>query len=516
MTSPADPSVTPSGADTVAGWQRLSAISIVHFMASSVKDMSQGLIYIIPAMAVTANVLDNIPGGRAPFIVLMILSVLGVVGLLNFLVYRFRVQNQHVEIKRGLLKRKYSNLPFWRIQNVKIEQPFYFRPFNYARVILDTAGSASDEAELVAVPLSYASNLKDQVLQQQQSRSDVPAEDNQSAPAEQVLNTRSTLDLVIHGITNNRVWIILGAAAPFIDNASNAIAEWLTANQLSLKQLAGEQAASWWQVGLYSLTIVLIVMMLLSLLSIAGAIFTFHGYTLTRLGDRYIRRSGLLNKHEVGMRASRIQVVAARQDWLDTLLKRVNLYFLQNVTARQGQKAVLMSASKLLVPSVTVDEARVLAREVLPDNQMYQTDYQPVTRRYLSHWAALWALPYSVLLTALVVQQHWQPALILSGVYALVVALLTLRWKRWGIAWDNRHVYVRSGLVGRDLRCFKHDKLQQISVRQSLWMRRGKVATVKFVLASGAITVPFLPEHTAYALANHVLYAMESRKRSWM
>jgi putative membrane protein len=47
-------------------------------------------------------------------------------------------------------------------------------------------------------------------------------------------------------------------------------------------------------------------------------------------------------------------------------------------------------------------------------------------------------------------------------------------------------------------------------------MKRRKLATVQFVLASGAISVPFLPEGYANELANNVLFEVESKRKSWM
>ena len=96
--------------------------------------------------------------------------------------YKFRVHNQHVEIHHGVFQRRYTNLPLWRIQNVKIERPFYYRPFGYALVVLDTAGSGKEEAKIVAVPEDYAEALKKQVLYEKalhevSERDDLSSED---------------------------------------------------------------------------------------------------------------------------------------------------------------------------------------------------------------------------------------------------------------------------------------------------------------------------------------------------
>lgn len=545
--------------ETGDAWQRLSIIAILYFSARNIKNSAQGLIYIIPALAIGSNVLSKLNSPEAYIAIGTLVSLAVGSGLISFFMYTFRVHNQHVEIQTGVFQRRYTNLPFWRIQNVKIEHPFYYRPFGYALVVLDTAGSGKEEANIVAVPVSYANALRKQVLAEKkkeeyssaqsssnlnespnessvqgsvQGSSDHLSSDNGAArfgvlagdmqendsveSDEEVLNTRSIGDIVIHGITNNRVWIILGAAAPFYDDAIGLVSDWLADKGLQLNQIVGEQTVAWWQFGLYAFVILMMIMAAMALLSVGGALFTFYGYTLSRSDDRYIRRSGLLNKQEVSMRASRIQMITAKQDWLDKILKRVNLYFEQNSTAGQ-QVQELMSPNKLIVPSVTEQEAVELSQEVMPDCQLHRDDYLGVSKRFILHWLIVaWSVPILALFVVGIVSSQLD---IFLGSIGLLVAgglLLTLRWWRWGIAADGKYVYVRRGRIGVDYLCFEPYKIQQVIVKQSVFMRRHKLASIKFVLASGSVTVPFLPEHYVKALADSVLYEVESTRKSWM
>ena len=521
-------------------WQRLSLISILYFTIRNFTNSAQVLIYSIPALAISFNIWDNLLSPEVLIGAGILFLSTSVSGVISFLMYKFRVHNQHVEIHHGVFQRRYTNLPLWRIQNVKIERPFYYRPFGYALVVLDTAGSGKEEAKIVAVPEGYAEALKKQVLYEKAlhdegdldclPNEDLSDEQSSSFPSprtrakavdsshsnEEVLNRRSVKDIIIHGITNNRVWIILGAAAPFYDDVFGLVSEWLADKGLQLNQLVGEQTVAWWQFGLYAFVILMMLMALVALLSVGGALFTFYGYTLSRTGDRYIRRSGLLNKLEVSMRASRIQMITAKQDWLDKILKRVNLYFEQNSTAGQ-QMQELMSPNKLIVPSVTEDEAFALSQEVMPGCDLRGQDYQTISKRFITFWLlAGWTLPFITFFTIGAVSSHLDIMLGSLVVFSAVSLLLTLRWWRWGIAYDSKYVYIRRGRIGIDYQCFEPYKAQQVIVKQSVFMKRRKQATVKFVLASGAVTVPFLPEDYVNKLADSVLFEVESTRRSWM
>lgn len=521
-------------------WQRLSLISILYFTIRNFTNSAQVLIYTIPALAISFNIWDNLLSPEVLIGAGILFLSTSVSGVISFLMYKFRVHNQHVEIHHGVFQRRYTNLPLWRIQNVKIERPFYYRPFGYALVVLDTAGSGKEEAKIVAVPEDYAEALKKQVLYEKAlhdegdldclPNEDLSDEQSSSFPSprtrakavdsshsnEEVLNRRSVKDIIIHGITNNRVWIILGAAAPFYDDVFGLVSEWLADKGLQLNQLVGEQTVAWWQFGLYAFVILMMLMALVALLSVGGALFTFYGYTLSRTGDRYIRRSGLLNKLEVSMRASRIQMITAKQDWLDKILKRVNLYFEQNSTAGQ-QMQELMSPNKLIVPSVTEDEAFALSQEVMPGCDLRGQDYQTISKRFITFWLlAGWTLPFITFFTIGAVSSHLDIMLGSLVVFSAVSLLLTLRWWRWGIAYDSKYVYIRRGRIGIDYQCFEPYKAQQVIVKQSVFMKRRKQATVKFVLASGAVTVPFLPEDYVNKLVDSVLFEVESTRRSWM
>ncbi len=531
-TSPVDTATIPENIETGDSWQRLSLIAIIYFTVRNIAATAQSLIYVIPALAITFNTLENM---HSPVIYIGIsgaVLVASLSGVISFLMYKFRVHNLHIEIHKGVFQRRYINLPFWRIQNVKIERPFYYRPFGYALVVLDTAGSGKEEVNIVAVPLSYAHALRKRVLLEKEHDARVQ-NDNKShissgSPLlrdassdtkdaqEEVLNTRSVGDIVIHGITNNRVWIILGAAAPFYDDVFGYVSNWLAEKGLQLNQLVGEQAIAWWQFSLYAFVLLMMIMAVMALLSVGGALFTFYGYTLSRIDDRYIRRSGLLNKLEVSMRASRIQMITAKQDWLDKILKRVNLYFEQNTSVSQKAQE-LMSPNKLIVPSVTEKEALALSREVMPGCNLHKQRYQTISKRFILHWIlTVWSMPFVVALTIGIVSDHIDIVLLALSVFTAIGMLLTLRWWRWGIAFDRHYIYVRRGRIGVDYLCFEPYKVQQVVVKQSVFMKKRKLATIKFVLASGAVTIPFLPERYVHLLANSVLYEVESTKRSWM
>lgn len=516
----ASPQVAHIEVDTGSQWRRLAPIALLYFIASNLRQTVQSALYIIPALAIGAqtsgwlNTAWLLPVGGAVVALILISSIV------SYVFYQFRVRDSHVEIRRGLFNRVHTNLPFWRIQNVKVERPFYYRATRFAVVVLDTAGSAKEEAKIVAVTQHYAQALRTQIL----AEHDAPETDAESdtidkptdAQSGTVINTRSVRDLIIHGITNNRVWIVLGALAPFYDELANYVIAWLERQGWQPEQLVGSANVSWWQWGLYVFTLLMVIMALMAMVSVAGSLLTYYGYTLTRHGERYVRQSGLLSQQEVSVRRSRVQLVRIKQDWLDRVLGRANVFFEQNKTGYK-QDHELMAPNKLLVPSVTLAQAAELSTEVLPGSEVFGQTYTRLSPLFLSHLWLVRLLPVATLAALVtILSDKLDLGLVVAAGTVLIAGMMYLRYRRWGLAYDADHVYVKKGLVGQVYQIFPLYKVQQVAVLQSVMMRRRQVASVRLTMASGSVTIPFLPQSQADTLARTVVHTVEHSARSWM
>jgi len=144
-------------------WQSLSPIALLYFAISFLRQVVSQFVVLIPALLFTFSSLREHPFIGIPALITFIALWLGVV-IWRFRAYRFRLTNDSVEIRSGLLQKSQLNLPFARIQNVKLEQPIYYRLSGYACLQLDTAGSSKQEARLIALPLGLAVALKEQIL----------------------------------------------------------------------------------------------------------------------------------------------------------------------------------------------------------------------------------------------------------------------------------------------------------------------------------------------------------------
>lgn len=502
-------------------WQRISPIALLFFTERLIKFFVGNLVAFLPALYFGYDGLKENPQlGLA--IIVGILLFICLTTFLNYYFFQYRLTQDHIEIRSGVLSKKHINLPFSKIQNVKLEQPIYYRPFNYTCLQLDTAGSAKQEAQIVALKVDFAEQLKKEILAQHSKTHHAESPDDSAeltsdaVENEIILNTRSITDLVIHGITNNRIWIFLGGLAPFFDNIASYIVSTFSDFGINIEQLLTFADKPMWQITLYAVTLTFLILLPFIFFSIAGAVITFYHYTLSKVGDRYIRRSGLLTKYEVSMRLSRLQMVIRQQDWLDLLLKRINLKFEQaNNVLTQHQAGA--QNNRIIVPSIFAYQCAALVDDVYPNNQMMTIDYQRISKRFLLRNLVFILLPlYSLVAVFLTVTGKTQ---LLWGITPLAIfaaLLIFMRWYRWGYASDDNFIYIRRGFFGVDYLCFEHYKVQQVKFKQSWFQQRHQLCSISVVLAAGAINLPFIKADKGSAMLDEVLYQVESSGKSWM
>lgn len=506
-------------------WSRVSPLAILYFFVKTIYVLVNSvLLYSLPALAASYSTIKEHPIylaiGVCVFLFIILLLSIG-----KYWFYFYKFTKDRVEIKQGIFKKSHLDLPFKKIQNVKIVQPFYYRFNKYSFIELDTAGSAQQEAKIVALPLHLAESFKQMILK---IKNDEPTQDtntqrDSSAESGQeiLLNERSLSDLVIHGISNNRVWIFLGFLAPFYGTIGENIGTLLESIGFDIVSYLDYESQSIGLFILHILSLVMLIMLAIVSFSVIGSIFIFYDYKLSRLGERYVRRSGLLTKHEVSMRLSRIQIAVQQQDWLDILIKRTNLRFEQNTShvAAGGQAGNINNASKLIVPSVTKAESQALIRDAFEVSAFSQIHFEAISKRFIIRALAFTVLPILVLVNGVVINGSELSITVCSVLLifnVLMLGAVYLRWRRWGYYFDDEFVYIRKGLLGVNYYVFPISKTQQVTYKQSLFMRPRKLADISYVLASGAHKIPLIPEATVRAQMDKALLILARDKPSWM
>ena len=264
-----------------------------------------------------------------------------------------------------------------------------------------------------------------------------------------------------------------------------------------------------------ALALVLFVIAVLLLASIAGALLRYHGYTLSADGDVLRSSGGLLTRHEQSVQRVKVQSLLVVQNFMLLRFRRYRLRMRQATSGRAS------ATSRFDVPLCTGEALGTLGSEVFQQElQGIALDprdaaFQPISRYYLRSRLLL-----AGVLPALAAAAVFWPAM---GVYTLLWLLwippaamfVWLRYRRYGIAIAADGAAFRRGLIGSRVIVWLHRKVQRVSVTQSPFQRRRGLATLRFFLAAGSVTVPFVDSAAAMRLRDYVLYRVESSQRAW-
>lgn len=513
--------MTEAGAFAPGQWQRLSPWAIAHFAQRAIAQYLQAL--IVGGFAAYLGS-SRMRSNDLPWMVPLAFLALVLIGsAVAYFFFRYRVVEDAIQVRRGALFKQHLNLAFARIQNISIEHPFYFRPLGLVILKIDGAGSRGDEVNIPALDLEQARALSDFIRRQKQLGDQPPrpveagaATAVPEAEHEVPFYSRSLPDLILHGLTNNRAFIAVAAILGFLAQSGLSPVEMARALGIEFDVvIAGLSVVRFAVLAVLSFIAAIGV---IALLSVVVSIFSYYGFTMLRTGDGLTIRRGLLTRHEIHIRKSRIQAIHLRQDGLDRLLGRCNV-ILERIThlPAQGDPTAALSR-RIVVPSVRISEVALVTDEILPGCRPSQLAFTPISLRYFVKQAVIASVLYGLalgVLQALPNSPGWLVAALLV-LWPMHVLAAFLRWKAGGLAVDGEVVIARSGLIGIDYRMFAAHKVQDVTHVQSLLMRRHNLSTLQVRTASTAIRVPHLPAAVVRKVVNYCAYHVESTARSWM
>ena len=87
--------------------------------------------------------------------------------LISYFNFYYYIEGEELIIKSGLFQKKVINIPFDRIQSINFGQNLIHQFFNVVSLEIDTAGSASKEAQISALRKEEAHIIRDYILSQQ-------------------------------------------------------------------------------------------------------------------------------------------------------------------------------------------------------------------------------------------------------------------------------------------------------------------------------------------------------------
>ena len=488
------------------GWQRLSLWSALHFFVRTVSQLTNSN----NAVAIAAVVVALWQSGY-------FFPGLGAGGALLFLnaflqhrYFLYRIDADQVQVKSGVLSKKQTTLRFERIQNVAIEEPWYFRPLSLVSVKVDGAGSGDEEVMLSALSREAALATRDQLLAHRSAGTGT--ERGETDDEDGVLIRRDLPDLVINGLVSNRAWVILAGVFAVFGQLEQALDIDIGVGEVDVTDMAVSA------VVFYALGAVAVLAVSVLSLSVLGSIVLYYDFTLRKTGSEYGARFGLLNKQELHLQQSRVQSMVFKQGLIASWFARLDLVYEQ--IAHQSGNNPGQNRGRLLVPSVTYDDALRLARDCdaeTPD--VRALDFTRPNIRYWLRQVAGLSLIYGIAVSAILLDAEDRADVLVPLVgfaFLLHAGFAYLTYLRLGVAIDGERIVLRRGLFVSSYTAAPLYKVQRVRLRSSLFMERSGFRSVDLQLASGALRVHYVPLSFAETLADYAAYQVEREARGWM
>ena len=501
-------------------WQALSAWSIVNNIFSTLKNIFTNGFAIVPIVYTGWKQGFDLQWGILASSVLLLLVT--VFAIIKWRKFRFRLNNDQLEVKRGLLFTKKDEIPLNRIQNIRYEQPFYFRPLSLGTLIIETAGSKKDEARLAALDTQQAQTLK-RLLLNLTHTSIAPltnelqhADNKPNIGNTQPIARKSLRDLILFGFyQNNFIWfaVIAGPIAGQVDwekifDSPLAQQFWLWVQQQTHQNIGLQ--------GIMVIVALFAIYTLFSLISIIAAILKYHPYQLDKHDITLQRSGGVISHQQDALAIKRIQLVHVQQPIIARLFKRWTLYFKQVKGHEIEQKA----QQHMLIPSVKSTEVESLLAKLpklsggitaLPDG------YTPIHMNWLTKRIVLPLFP--ALLLSIIGYYHLNSIGFIQLTWftaAIVMLAIYIRYKQWGYVVADQVIWQHSGFLGQQWKRIAFEKVQHVKITQTQAQKQAQLAYVEVGLASGNVVFPYIPILVAELIIARSLNAISHDNRNWI
>ncbi len=541
-------------------WRRTSPFAIVFFFVSTIRSIVGNGINLITSFGLIAFLsrLDSLAQGFSlPLAILLGLTGIGGVALLRYWFFRFRLEEDRILIRQGLVRRTALDLPFDRVQAINVERSLVDRILGLVTVRIDTAGSSTAEGHLPTISVALANWLQERVERGRPAHTSTSSATEESPtsaprpesdpPAETLLRLGSG-ELVRLGLADYRIFLVLGALSGVTaESWASRVVEGVES------ALAGYGAQV---LVLASIALLFLLALLFTAAALASAFLRYHGFILWRKGTALHSRGGLLTQKEVVVEVARIQQLSLSQNLVMRAFGRVRLaVFPAGATGAAEAQARSQSgaAENLTVPLLEAPRTESLRREIFgneaPDLSLLPTDRRfvrisPWYIRALALRMALIPLLFAGLIivagTAIEVilwtigsiffgqtpppELMAAPALfavfssLLPWYLAWILLALLIPWQIWrrrALLRTDQALAIRRGLLGYRVDAFLMRKVQSVAIRQSPLQRRRGLANLEIQLASGKVAVPCLAYGTAREIFDYILGMVESDPQRW-
>jgi len=486
-------------------------IGVIVMFLENVRKIIRMFIAII-AFAVLKNDIGMYVWIGAGFVI----TVTAVITWLQFEKFKFYIEDGELILQKGLFVKEKLNIPFERIQTVNLQQNIVQQVLGLTGLKIDTAGSGKEELNIRALK-------KDDALALQEALDSAfePAEDSEVQMTKegveatnQKLNYQTLVklnlkQLLLLGATENHlrsgfiafalIWGYGSQLAEYFSDYSEAVTEDIEANLI--------------QAGWIGLLIFITLFILFSVVTSFGRVILKFFNLHAQLNNENLQvKAGLLKRNEHTIPLNKIQII----QWEDNFIRR---YFkFKSLKLFQGRSEETVNSKKTIeVPACFHEQEEKVMEVLFPDShqQLVSETFSPHI-----HQARILAIVFSILsLLAASALLIISSGALLAVAPVLMSGIIFLSWKyvkTISFTVGNKQLCISKGWLFKKEIFFKTYRCQGVEYKQSIFLKRRKLAHLTIHTAAGSRIIRYLKEEDCLKAYNYLLSEIEKHKGSWM
>jgi putative membrane protein len=488
--------------------RRLHPLSFAFDIARQVRQL------VVPGLVVLVGAGSAGLDWQAWLTLLIIPSA--IVAIVRSLTFRYRFEPDELVITSGLLFRNERHVPYGRIQNIDAVQNVLHRLLRVVEVRVETGGGDEPEARMRVLPLPALEEMRERVLAGRTGHAGDQlagaADAVEQPPERRTLLALGPRDVLLAGFIDSRGLIIVGAAFGLLwevglfDPTINFVFGENATGRGAMRQVArallGGGIPSIGRIAILALAFAAFVLVI-RVLSMGWSLIRLWGFQLTRVRDDLGTGFGLFTRVMATIPLRRIQTVTVRESLLHRLFKTAAIR-VDSAGGTGGTEGGEGRAARResLAPIVNLEDVPRLLAEVLPDVDVANVVWRPVDPRGFRR-ALKSSLVLVILSTVpLILMLRWWTFAWLAVLVVWAWLHATLYVKHLGWAVSDQAVLFRSGYVSRELTVARFNKIQAVTLGESPFDRRARMAVVSVDTAGAAdashrVAIPYLARQTA-------------------
>lgn len=490
-------------------YQKLPFISVVFIFFETVKK------FLVPLII---GLFSSRSGDRLEWIFNGIMALLSLGSVVSYWFYRYRLDEDKIIIKQGILFKSVRQIPYQRIQNLNVEQNVLHRLFKVAVLQLESASGSRPEAVMRVLnreQLAAVQQAVQGVSNDKQAQSD--AVEPSQALEKPALLALNKAEVSLYGLIHLTAFLPLASlfglafqSDNFVNSVMSRLAFWWMRFRLDVDRM------HIWQTDwlLYLLLAILAVLAVI-VFSVLLAHLQLHGFRLHKNDGKLRANMGLLTKISANVPLRRIQLLRFRHSPLHRLFNRytVKMETAGGVTAQTG---IVMN---WLAPLIRQSQVAALVKEIDSKIDFDHLDWQP-----LSPKAQRRLLKKSLLIFGLLCLPgiyFWQDKMLWS---VLLLPLLWLYVKLWlkytAFVHNDELIAYRSGAFFRRISLVKISKIQTIRLLETPFDRHLNMGSIQVDTAGSdffahRVDIPYLDKAVILKLHRKLSRQVSEKRFVW-